>query len=79
MEWQPIETAPKAGEFLVFIPSEQWMQVHSARRYPNGAMVVSGDADEDGEVTHWMHLPPPPATAPEHLPPPSAPSSGEGR
>jgi len=62
MEWQPIETAPDEGDFLVFIPSEQWLPVHSARRFANGVTVVSGDADEDDQITHWMPLPPPPTT-----------------
>lgn len=56
--WLPIETAPAKGDFLVYIPSvEGWLPVHSARRFDNGATVLSGDADEDGEPTHWMPLP----------------------
>lgn len=62
MKWQPIETAPIDGEFLVvgyaFAKKENgwWMAVAKGSKY--------GPYDESGEpldyATHWMPLPEPP-------------------
>ena len=62
--WRPIETAPKEGVFLVYMPdgaAKQRIQV--ASWHPN-VRVVGGRFDFDCKpVTHWMPLPPPPTSA----------------
>ncbi len=62
-KWQPIETAPDEGIFLVFAPSD----------YEDEQMLM-GERDESGEIrvhidgqrilgaTHWMPLPDPPSS-----------------
>ena len=63
--WRPIETAPKEGVFLVFMPDE----VRPARRmqvanwHPNVKIVGGLFAFDCAKVTHWMPLPPPPTSA----------------
>lgn len=58
--WQPIETAPKGGQFLVYLPDEhRKFQV----MYRNGRMaaVIGGAfAFDMTKPTHWMPLPTPP-------------------
>lgn len=64
MEWQPIETAPKDGELLVY-----WV----CRETGEGFRAVAAwsqwgwISDGDGLIypTHWMPLPAPPKAAPE--------------
>lgn len=68
-EWQPIETAPKEGKFLV--AGGTWMGDVSAN-HPNEITIVERDFElfsECGgdfysscikEPTHWMPLPAPP-------------------
>ena len=76
-EWQPIETAPMKGKFLVF--GGEW--VAESRdggdpRTPAGVVMVNrsgrpkfyvADSDEFwpwiDSPTHWMPLPAPPQTA----------------
>lgn len=73
MEWQPIETAPNEGEFLVY-GGEVRPEVFSS--YPADVTKVLGlggghesfvvaDGDYHGctvyGATHWMPLPPPPS------------------
>lgn len=58
--WQPIETLPKIGEFLVYMPEERHkFQVMSR----NGRFsVVAGCFSFDvTKPTHWMPLPEPPS------------------
>lgn len=51
-QWQPIETAPKTGRVLLYLPNH----------YP-GAVAVGvwndewTDANKAWAPTHWMHLP----------------------
>ena len=70
MEWQPIETAPKDGFFLVCSwPASDW-DTTVAVVYPGsgGRLIAFLDHDDyehehlDGPVTHWMPLPAPPDT-----------------
>ena len=66
-DWQDISTAPKKGEFLVWMPDEpeqRKMQVMSI--FPYGT-IIGGNFDYDlTKPTHWMLLPNPPKTqAPE--------------
>lgn len=57
MEWQPIETAPKKGEYLVYQP----LKKHS-RSSANDlvARVVPQSHAGLRLATHWMPLPNPP-------------------
>lgn len=59
-EWQPIETAPEEGEFLVFNGEE----VTFASRDSDGLFWTMGYRwGEHGQMlhlTHWMPLPEPP-------------------
>jgi hypothetical protein len=58
-KWEPIETAPDEGEFLVWMPNER-TKVQSCRR--RRAMdVIGGCFGFDlTKPTHWMPFPPPP-------------------
>jgi hypothetical protein len=63
-QWQPIETAPKEGHFLVYLPEEQ-SKVQSARKNANGVFVIGGHfAFDMSKPTHWMLLPDAPALSP---------------
>lgn len=69
MDWQPIETAPKDGEFLAY-GSYVYHGDTARTEYQNIAW-RSGNSEwpwEDNEgqhpqdfYSHWMPLPPPPA------------------
>jgi hypothetical protein len=62
MDWQPIETAPESGDFLLW----------NGKRVAQGSRAMDDGefwwADQDGydfkpiepEPTHWMPLPSPP-------------------
>ena len=62
-QWQSIETAPKHGEFLVWVPSTRlpwpaYMHRSDPFIYSNAHGILN---DGDGPVaTHWMPLPAPP-------------------
>jgi hypothetical protein len=65
MEWQPIETAPRDGRFIVFEPTEGRGRVLMADRVSAGPTLLwrrVGGHPEDFFVkpTHWMPLPAPP-------------------
>jgi hypothetical protein len=59
-EWQPIITAPKDGDFLLYISNGHI----SAGRLVNGKFLAAdslGKVSRVGvEATHWMPLPPAP-------------------
>ena len=67
MKWRPIETAPKKGKFMVWIPATNlpWPA------YAGGDWIYSNSHGalnemQDGRVlkaTHWMPLPEPPSSA----------------
>ncbi len=59
MNWQPIETAPKDGTFLVYMPNER-IKVQAARFHPNVKVIGGVFAFELTKPTHWMPLPEPP-------------------
>ena len=60
MRWKPIETAPKDGQFLVYMPSDSRQPIQVAKWHPK-MKVIGNHFDFDMEPpTHWMPLPEPP-------------------
>jgi hypothetical protein len=75
MEWMPIETAPKSGEFLIAVWSGSWSNprqqyviyhAHGGQNGPSWAMRGHYRTEEGGsyEVAGWMPLLPPPKEKP---------------
>jgi hypothetical protein len=65
VSWQPIETLPKSGVFLVFMPDEPNIdkQIQVAIAHPNITTIGGLFSFDCSPVTHWMPLsmlPPPP-------------------
>ncbi len=62
MEWQPIETAPKDGTFILCYHSSGHINV---QQYCQDKFWRSSidNAPHIWQPTHWMPLPPPPAKA----------------
>lgn len=70
-EWQPIETAPKDGT-RVLLGRAEWVEIGrwlaNSRAYRGAPLGTwMDDADNGGPEghdwpTHWMPLPPPPAS-----------------
>lgn len=70
MEWQPIETAPKDGTYILAIvagnhPSTGLPYVPDVVLFRDGFWLVSDGYqdeydDENWKPTHWMPIPPPP-------------------
>lgn len=65
MDWLPIESAPRDGDILVYVPeSNEQFVAYWHKRF--GAWVYA--ATESGvrvftkSATHWQPLPPPPST-----------------
>jgi hypothetical protein len=60
-EWQPIETAPDGGAFIVATRKgpDQW-NVELAYRAKNGTIRSETGAWELTEASHWIPLPHPP-------------------
>lgn len=69
-EWQPIETAPRDGRWVLIgaagmIRGAGWVDVPSSPLLPNGihgwsaGWMIVGE-DRNFEPTHWMPLPLPP-------------------
>ena len=77
-EWQPIETAPKDGTWiLVFEHDEYSPSIHVVRwgqpewgggdlTWVTMALGPNPDTYDPHPVTHWMPLPDPPTTLPPH-------------
>jgi len=74
MEWQPIETAPKDGTRILLVCAPHvpavgawcedrkcWDYLEAGDFANEGAWQDHLYASCDWPVTHWMHLPPPPA------------------
>lgn len=61
MEWQPIDTAPKTGTFLVYMPEDTRTPIQVAEWHPNVKVIGGVFAFDAKPVTHWMPFPPPPA------------------
>lgn len=61
-EWQPIETAPKDGtELLCYVRNKSHGDIYDIAEWWNGGWWW----DWCDDPTHWMPLPPAPATQPE--------------
>jgi len=64
MNWQPIETAPKDGTFVLLsgheLPVWQGSWVGRVGRYPINGWTRFNSVDIDWSPTHWMPLPEPP-------------------
>lgn len=59
--WQSMETMPKEGKFLVYMPTQRVNQIQAARRH-NGLLII-GNAfafDVSDKPTAWQPLPNPP-------------------
>lgn len=62
--WRPIETAPKDGLFLVYMPGERPSErIHVARWHPNVKIIGGLFAFDRKPATHWMPLSPEPGQA----------------
>lgn len=62
-QWQPIETAPRDGSFVLVCQSRNGIirTAHWADTWDHWA-IASGAMSYISGVTHWMPLPAPPAT-----------------
>jgi hypothetical protein len=57
MAWQPIETAPAEGKFLVYMPDEDRQPIQVARWHPKVKVIGGNFAFDMPKPTHWMPLP----------------------
>lgn len=62
MNWQPIETAPKDGEYILVYAGRVTVAWFSDGEWLDG-MNHDGYEHETHSPTHWMPLPPPPEAA----------------
>jgi len=61
MDWKPIETAPKDGHFLVWLPAPMLGSNIQVMRAGKVALIGGQFAfDVEDVPTHWMPLPEPP-------------------
>jgi hypothetical protein len=66
-DWLDMLTAPKEGEFLVYLPHEK-RKIQSANRTKNGIFTIGGQFEFDVTVpTNWRPQPPPPNAQKEKL------------
>ena len=63
MDWQPMETAPKEGQFLVYMPTDKRQSIQVAKWHPNVKVIGNVFAFDAQPPTHWMPLPAPPQAA----------------
>lgn len=59
-QWQPIETAPKDGDALVYHPSDWWNVVDLGNDVCRNGQREFYNGDVYCHATHWMPLPEPP-------------------
>jgi hypothetical protein len=66
MEWQPIETAPKNGDFLIFFTTG-YISVGRlfSGKYLAADSFGASRKNMQPEPSHWMPLPKPPASTAE--------------
>lgn len=63
-DWQPIETAPHDEVVLLYWRDWSGVEYMEATRFSTGERLPNGFSNysQHGWATHWMPLPPPPAT-----------------
>jgi len=59
-DWQPIQTAPKGPEILVWDGKDIWLVETEFGMYPKHNGCVCCSSSVHYEATHWMLLPEPP-------------------
>lgn len=63
-EWQPIETAPKDGNRILGFTSMGIIEIYWGGYFEWSQDVIGtecgGDICFEGNISHWMPLPPPP-------------------
>ena len=59
-EWQPIETAPDDGTFILVFDSEWGIMIANNYDSLSGWSVMWDDRCTEINPTHWMPLPKPP-------------------
>ena len=67
-QWQPISTAPRDGEFLVYLPEEH-RKYQVMYRTERTSIIGGAFAFDMSKPTDWMPLPAPPAHPGEQKPP----------
>lgn len=75
MEWRPIKTVPRNGQFVLAIVKGEWIPgipfvpdtvrwgkcpVHGAEGLLRSSDEFGTEVKSDAEFTHWMPLPEPP-------------------
>ena len=63
MTWQPIETAPREVDVLVYVPNVQFPETIAMYCTPRAGHPLWLDRESErllGQPTHWMPLPEPP-------------------
>ena len=58
--WQSIDSAPKDGQFLVYMPDESVDKIQAANYRPNVKVIGNHFAFDLTKPTHWQPLPPAP-------------------
>lgn len=61
-EWRPIETAPKNGNGLVYMPTDILQPIQAARFHSNITTIGNHFEFDMEPPTHWMPLPPAPTS-----------------
>lgn len=59
-DWQPIETAPTEGRFLVYMPTYNRNPIQVANYHLDVKVIGNMFAFDMPPPTHWMPLPEPP-------------------
>ena len=58
--WQPMDTCPPEGQFLVYMPEHHLCKIQVAMWHPNCKIIGGCFAFDMPTPTHWHPLPPPP-------------------
>ena len=63
-KWQPIETAPKDGTWILLYDEQDVIEVGWWESFdcPGGGAMIGWCVDRVTHPTHWMPLPEPPET-----------------
>ncbi len=60
MDWQPIETAPRDGTYLLGYDGEPIVIIAYESGWEYGDNFIAGNVNEKPRPTHWIPLPAPP-------------------